>query len=388
LKKRTKKLLPVWARGAAAACFCLLPLFSSAQSSSGLKRPLVGLISMGQDGLSPRNDNARFFGIPGTSLDDLITKRNAFDGVVINIPWIQLQPDPGGALDTARIDRTLDEMRRYNADPRTTVALRAILRVWAGVNAPDWVKAIDGGPVVTYSGDRAHRPMPLPHFWSLPYEQAWRALQDRLAAHYDQEPLIAQVANTACTSDDDEPNALARFNDRRQGVSSIRALHEAGFTDAAFSRCMTDALRDYEAWHATPVNFTLGPVFRIDGLGDFQLPPRDAAFTDRLVATIRSTLGPRAVLANHNLNYPLNERVGEVYEAIREAGGQIEFQTHSPRGLDWGNTVKEAVCLGAHALELWNSTGAGGYVDFPATTLIAWSNELKHTTSNELCPSR
>jgi hypothetical protein len=44
------------------------------------------------------------------------------------------------------------------------------------------------------------------------------------------------------------------------------------------------------------------------------------------------------------------------------------------------------VCLGAHSLELWNSTGAGGYVDFPTDTLIAWSDELKHTTRNALCP--
>jgi hypothetical protein len=366
----------------------VVPAASLADSPAALKRPLLGLISMGQDGRSARNDNARFYGVPGSSLDDLIARRNAFDGVAINVPWSQLQPDPAGPLDTAAIERALDAMRRYNADPRTSVALRAILRVWAGVNVPDWVKSLDGGPVVTYSGDREHRPLPMAHFWSLPYEQAWRRLQDRLAAQYDHEPLIAQVSNTACTSDDDEPNALSRFNDRRQGLSSIRALHDAGFTDAAFSRCMVDALHDYDSWRATPVNFTLGPVFRIDGLGDFQMPPRDADFTSRLVALIRNTLGPRAVLANHNLNYPLNPRVGEVYEAIREAGGQIEFQTHSPRDLDWGNTVKEAVCLGAHALELWNSTGAGGYIDFPTATLMAWSDELKHTTSNDLCPGR
>jgi len=353
-----------------------------------LKAPLVGLISMGPGGASARNSNAQFPGVFGTSLDDIIAKRNAFDGVVINVPWAQLQPAPSAELQSAPIETALADIRRYNADPRTQTKLRAILRIWAGEAAPEWAKSLDGPPVTVYNGNAGrYVALRVGRFWTQPYQRAWRGLQALLAARYDREPLIAQIANTSCTSADDEPNALARFNSRAEGVSSARNLRAAGFTDAAFNRCMTGSIHDYDAWTSTPVNFDIGPLFRIDDVPDYQYPRRDAAFAIRLIAQWRAALGPRGVLANHTLNYPPNANTAEVFEAIHAAGGQIEFQTHSPRGLDWPNTVKEAVCLGAHALELWNSTGAGGYVDFPTATLIAWSNELKHTTSNALCPN-
>ena len=87
----------------------------------------------------------------------------------------------------------------------------------------------------------------------------------------------------------------------------------------------------------------------------------------------RNRIGKRLVLSNHNLSYPLAKVNLSIYAAIRQAGGEIEFQTHSPKGLDWNNTVKAAVCLGAHSLEIWNS----GYVDIPVNVLKAWSIELK-----------
>ncbi len=354
-----------------------------------MKPPLVGLIAMGRGGAGPANSNALYRNLPGSNLDDLIAKRNAFDGVVINVPWSQLEPVPDGPLDTSAIDHALAEMRRYNADPQTTVKLRAILRVWAGENSPEWVKSLGGPPITVYTGNpRNHRPYTLGRFWSASYRQAWRGVQAKLAERYDANPLIAQVSDTSCTSDDDEPNAIPRFQSVMEGISSIRNLREAGYTDAAFETCMLESVHDYDAWTTTSVNLTLGPIFRTDGIGDFRQLPHDSNFTIRLIGAFRTALGERAVLANHNLNYPLNPRLVPVYEAIRDAGGQIEFQTRSPKGLDWPNTVKQAVCLGAHSLELWNATGAGGFVDFPTSTLIAWSHELKTTTSNELCPAR
>jgi hypothetical protein len=353
-----------------------------------LKPPLTGLISMGPGGVTARNSNARFPGVVGSSLDDIIAKRNAFDGVVINVPWAQLQPSPGGEVQTAPIETALADIRRYNADPQTVTKLRAILRIWAAGNAPEWAKTLDGPPVTVYDSHRGQgRSFTIGRFWTPSYQVAWRNLQASLAARYDRDPLIAQIYNASCTSTDDEPNSLARFNSRADGVSSVRNLRQAGFTDAAFDRCMTQSVHDYDAWATTPVNLDIGPLFRVDNAADYQSPQRDQAFAVRLIAQWRTAIGPRGVLANHTLRYPLNPLELDVFDAIHAAGGQIEFQTHSPRDLDWPNTVKEAVCLGAHSLELWNSTDVGGYVDFPTATLIAWSNELKHTTSNELCPN-
>ena len=39
--------------------------------------------------------HSAFGGIHGNKLDDIILKRNAFDGVLINIPWSEIKPASG-----------------------------------------------------------------------------------------------------------------------------------------------------------------------------------------------------------------------------------------------------------------------------------------------------
>jgi len=366
----------------AALVFCLPPLAKAAQ-----KPPLIGLISMGRTGFGPANSNARFLGIPGPSLDDIEAKRNAFDGIVINVPWAQLQPAGPDSIDRSVIESTLSRIRAYNRDPRTTVKLRAVLRIWAGLVAPDWAKSLGGPPVTVFSNTRTpgNQAITLGRVWAEPYRHAWRHMLDQLGDIYDSEPLIAQISNTSCTTNDDEPNAITRDFDAASGRSSIGNLHGAGLNDAAFIDCLRQSPLDYTHWPTTAVNATFGAVFRTDGVPDYQHLPRDSGTAMSLIRLWRSDLGGRVVIANHNLNYPLNPRQIDIYRAIAAAGPPISFQTHSPKGLDWPNTVKEAVCLGAQSLELWNSTGAGGYMDQPVDTLIGWSRELKNPAEAGSC---
>jgi hypothetical protein len=342
---------------------------------------------MGRTGYAPENSNAALHGIPGTSLDDLIAKRNAFDGVVINVAWSRLQPEGPLSLDRSAIDSALEQMRAYNRDPLTHVKLRAILRVWAGIVAPDWAKSLGGPAVTVFSSmpdpDRANRTVG--RVWSAAYRRAWRRLQDRLGDIYDSEPLIAQISNTSCTTDDDEPNGISRDFDSAAGISSLGQLHQAGLSDAAFIDCLKNSPQDYVHWPTTFVNATFGAVFRTDHVPDYQHPPRDPGMAVALITMWRSELGPRAVLSNHNLSTPLNPRQMAIYRALSAAGPPLSFQTHSPNGLDWPGTVKAAVCLGAQSLELWNMTNKGGYMALPTATLIGWSNELKSGARPQDC---
>ncbi len=358
--------------------------------AAAIKPPITGLISMGTGGYDPAtNDNAAFAGIYGNDMADLAAKRNAFGGMVINIPWREIEPAAGGPLDTAPIDTVLQQIRAYNADPQTTVPLRAILRVWAGPNAPDWAKNLGGPPVTVALKGKGGRPaaVAIGRFWAPDYEAAWRDLQARLAARYDSEPLIAEIANTSCTSADDEWSALAWPGAPKIGVSSIDDLHEAGFSDAAFQRCLLESAGDYAGWRTTPVNLDLGPFRPTDGISADRVPPFDDAFPRTLMTTWQAQLGERAVFANHTLSYPPYGKFVPIYAMMKASGASLEFQTHSPIHLDWDDTVKEAVCLGAHALELWNATNAGGYEREPVPVLLGWSRALRDSTTNDLCPT-
>ena len=354
-----------------------------------IKPPITGLISMGNSGFDPAtNNNAGFGGIPGNDIDDLTAKQNAFDGIVINIPWKQLQLSAGGGLNDLPIDQALQQIKAYNADPGTTVPLRAVLRIWAGVNAPDWVKTLDGPPTIVALPGRGgvNGAQKIGRFWSNDYVTAWRALQASLAARYDSEPLIAEVSNTSCTSADDEWTALTWPGSRLMGISSIANLHAAGFNDAAFKACLLSSWQDYAGWKTTPIQLILGAFRPTDDMQEFGIPKKDNQFARQLISIWKARLGARAILANHEINYPPDPSVVQIYRLMKNAGVPLEFQTRSPKKLDWAETVEETVCLGGNALEIWNNTNFGGYKQIPLPTLLDWSRQLKHTTSNELCP--
>ena len=92
------------------------------------------------------------------------------------------------------IDQFLWQVRAYNRTyPKHPLAVK--LRVWAGFMAPDWAKNIGGAPIsVTHNGN----PHTIGRFWSPAYRKAFTNLQTLLAAKYDNDPLIREVAVTQC----------------------------------------------------------------------------------------------------------------------------------------------------------------------------------------------
>ena len=367
-----------------AALAILFPALACA--GNGLKPHLIGLIAMGGEDSNCRG------GFKGSAMADVALKPNAFDGVVINVTWAQLQPASANDFDVSAIEKELGLMRQYNRNPRIKVPLRAILRIWQADNAPDWAKRLDGPPVTLINTNPRRlrgTPYTVGRFWMSGYHSAWCDLQAKLAARYDSEPLIAEVANTDCTLGDDEPFASGAFT----GVAapSLKNLHDAGFSDAVFFKCLLHSIDDYDGWKTTYVNFTVGPTFITDGLtvGDDPFRHRSSDVTIAVMKDFRSRLGPRAVLANHTLcNPPLNANFA-VYRAMTQMGAPIEFQTHSPVGLDWPGTIHEALALGSQSVELWDKTSYepkgsneyDGFVDVPLEVLMDWSNLLKNGTT-------
>ena len=145
------------------------------------------------------------------ALDNIKPFPGLCGGIVLNATWAEMQPQPTGSLTTARIDRALDQVRRYNVN-HPTAPLGVKLRIFSGNQAPPWAKAIDGGPLTIQrnpqgcpSGDC---PITIGKVWDRQYIAAWRSFQRSVAALYDSEPLIRSVAITSCTMETDEPFVL------------------------------------------------------------------------------------------------------------------------------------------------------------------------------------
>jgi len=321
-------------------------------ASTAAKKPICGLVTMGLIGKL----------MHGNSIDNL-AELNAHPGiysaVVLNYSWRQLEPAQG-QFDFSEIESDLAALRAYNAaHPDRPAAAK--LRVAGGVVAPEWVEQLAG----TVTLNLRDQSVTIGRFWTPVYRQSWRDLQTALAADYDNNPLVQEVAISSCSTATDEPFNLPR------GPENDAQLQAAGFTDAAYQACLTGALDDYAAWRATPLDFTFNPFEDTDS----GHPRPDPAFTTSLMATFRARFGQRAVLANHGLQPTVTARQADVYAELAKLGPPIAFQTISPK-LDFDATWQNGLAYHPTEYETWVTKQAGGVAAASATMLQSWASEL------------
>jgi hypothetical protein len=324
------------------------------------KPPLCGLVAMGRVHFQKTGDD------PDNSLKEPNAHPGIYVGAVILAKWSQLQPTPG-ALDTTTIDTGLAAIRRYNAaHPRTPLAAK--LRIFAGPSAPAWAKSTGGAPVtVTIDG----APAQIGRFWAPPYRDAWRQLQQSLAARYDTDPLIAEVAASSCAVATAEPFGVHVFAD------SLPALRAAGFSDAAYKACLVGVADDYAAWQHTPIDYTFG-IFRDTDSGS---PVRDPEFTIQAMKTWRARMDGRGVLATHGLRAPLPAGLEPIYQTMQALGPPISFQTLQPH-IDLDAAVRLGLAYRPTEIEIWDTAAAGGPAEITQPMLQSWS------TGFTACPAR
>jgi hypothetical protein len=140
---------------------------------SHVKPAIRGLVSMGA---------FKFVGSGGdpvNTLEPLNAKPGIFGGIVIIASWEQLQPEADAAIGNDNvIDQAMAEVRAYNEkNPGKPLAVR--LRVWGGFKAPPWVLKLGGDPIKAVHNNKNRR---VGRFWTREYRQAWKRLQDQLAA--------------------------------------------------------------------------------------------------------------------------------------------------------------------------------------------------------------
>jgi hypothetical protein len=324
----------------------------TAPTGGGAKKPICGLVTMGLIG-------KLLDGRPVDNLAEINAHPGVYAAAVLNYSWRQLEPAPG-QFDFAAIDADLVGLRAYNAaHPDRPVAAK--LRVTGGILAPAWVEQSAG----TVTLNLKSHSVVIGRFWTPVYRQDWRALQTALAAAYDNNPLLREVAISSCATVTDEPFNLPH------GPLNDAQLQAAGFTDAADQACLTGALDDYAAWHATALDYTFNPfVDTQDGH-----PRPDPAFTTGLMEAFRARFGARAVLANHGLEASVTPRQADIYAELAQLGPPIAFQTFSPKQ-DFDATWRNGVAYHPTEFEMWVTKEAGGAATASAAMLQDWASEL------------
>jgi hypothetical protein len=305
------------------------------------------------------------------------------------------------------------------------------LRVWAGIDAPNWAKSIGGAPILICDGNavpasptpsptpasssqpRAQAsPTPCPavairtvgRFWSSPYEAAWRAVQYQLAKKYDAGAAVNEVTVSSCSSLTSEPFVQS------EDAFSRDSLESGGYTDLKYQQCLANAIpNDYAlAWHATPVAYSFNPFRMIQ----VTPPQTNLAFTEAVIDGCRAVLHGRCVLLNEALakftpppSTPAPSQTPStaqsyyaMWKYMRAKGGAITFQTASPPNLlaawgtnvaGWNSAVHLGAQFGASSIELFpperfapcttppNRLWFNGYTCFKNAAMQSWKNELE-----------
>lgn len=339
----------------------------SGGSGSQVKPTIVGLVTMGQEDFVGNGT------LPTNRLQEANAHPGIYSAAVIELTWSQLEPQPNQFDDSALVS-ALQNVQNYNLKYPAT-PLVAKLRIFAGVNTPAWVLQQVGSVTVTDS--KTNTQNTLPNFWTPAYSQLWTALQNHLAAEYDTNPLLGEVAISVCSSITAEPFVLPG------AVNNIQSLEAAGYTDAQMETCLSNAPADYAAWKQTPLDYTFNPLY-LAATGQ-----NDTNFPIQVMQAFRAALGTRAVVANHDLNNPLpNSSLPTLYSEFQSlytaaqaqtppAFSPLEFQTDS-QIVSWSTLIPYAITTyHPTEIEIWNTTAVpGGLANITTAELQQWAAQL------------
>jgi hypothetical protein len=314
---------------------------TAAAPTGAVKSPIRGLVSMGAYKF------VGSWGEPDNELETVRKKPGLLSAIVILASWRDLERSATSGLTADnQIDHGLAEVRKYNAEhPKNPLTVK--IRVWGGFWAPKWVWDESGGPIhlIHITGHEAEKKRTVGHVWSKPYRDRWAHLQEMLAAKYDSEPLIHEVAVTSCMMFTAEPFFVDTHD------VAMKPLRDAGMTDANFKACLDGAIDDYKPWKTTRFEMPLNP-FRLTD--QFPKYAHDLQFTLDWMKKCAEREPERCVFDNHDLDTKgITKELTEVYDAMGKSKQEVEFQTGPAMPDDIDGTFTLAASHGATSVELY-----------------------------------
>jgi hypothetical protein len=274
---------------------------------------------------------------PPSSLADVVS------GYIIEGHWNTLQPTAGGPLATTVIDRAVAAVRAWDAaNPTNPRGLR--LRIESGVYAPDWVKAMSGGPVTVRSASGSAGTVA--RWWTAPVEAAYTAFVAKLAAYVDPIPEIREVTVGATMEFFGE--IFIRFTSQ-----NAAALTRAGYTQTADIAAMESSFRAHVAFQHTTTQIDVNAYQQLKGGASLTI-------TQQLMTYALSIGLVHVQFANASLTSAGNTPLYVLMQSYGPKGSNqasITFQT-MPKIPSVSQVINRALTYGATSIELPSNPGS------------------------------
>jgi hypothetical protein len=268
---------------------------------------------------------------------------NVVSGYIIEAHWNTLQPTATGPLATTVIDRAVAAVRYWNAaNPSNPRALR--LRIESGIYAPDWVKAMSGGPVTVKSPTGSSGTVA--RWWTAPVEAAYTAFVAKLAAYVDPIPEIREVTVGATMEFFGE--IFIRF-----APQNAAALTAAGYTETADIAAMESSFRAHLAFQHTTTQIDVNGYQELSGGNSLPV-------TQELMNYALSIGLAHVQFANASLTSAGNTPLYALMQSYGPKGSNqasVTFQT-MPTVPSVTQVITRAVTYGATSIELPSNPGS------------------------------
>ncbi|MGB4800550.1 MAG: putative glycoside hydrolase [Candidatus Saccharimonadales bacterium] len=262
----------------------------------------------------------------------------------INVDWSKVQTGPT-SFDFSTIDTPLGTAATNGAHVR--------LRIFAGRLTPGWVKEATGSISWTEPHDSEIPPYKLPLFWTSGFQSKYKAFLSKLSERYDGNASVSEVTVSMCMTTWAEPFV-------RQSIPvDEKAATAAGYQYRDDYACIKNNVDYFDTRSGTVTGAKLFPNTRVAlAVNPFMgyRPPSSVdpdADTLKLVDYCRTVLGPRCVLGNNSVRWPLQ---GDFYPAIyskeKSLGSPLYYQTaKGERVGDYKKAIEFAIKQGTYSLE-------------------------------------
>jgi hypothetical protein len=259
-----------------------------------LKPMITGLVLRSQHGNNVRNN----FDPPQAGID----------ASILQVEWRLIQPTQNGPLNFAFIDTAISKVKTWNLT-HSDNPYSIVLRVFAGVYAPEWAKTLDSFVKIPakFRINPANPNAPptaleyLGPFWRQDYIDAWNNLQLQLAARYDTAAEIRYVS--VATQMIHHTETMRRMQDTNPDI--LRGMSNRGWTTTRDSVCLWEQLFSAaKYWKRTRIDMTFNKYWRLANIVNDSLQGAyDDPFAGTYIAFAAKLLGPRLVMGNHSLDY-------------------------------------------------------------------------------------
>jgi hypothetical protein len=283
---------------------------------------------------------------------------------VVQANWADLQPTAFGPIVANNvIDQAIARVRQPDY---AALGMALKLRIFAGIQAPDWAKTLDG-PSIPYVDNQYGGTAVtgyIGRFWTANFKAAYDDLMTKLAALYDNVPEIRELTFSRCSTIYDEP-FVRQFGDK----NNVANMLAAGYTTAADEQCLSDSFAEQNVWQHTTSDMDFSPMTLIATPGN-----HDLKFTEQMMVLCRSTLGKRCGLQNNALSSSklTTKEFAAMYSYMSSLGPPLEFQTATANLIgDPSVALPAGAQLGANSEEM-----PKGYAKYSTTLLQQTATSL------------